>query len=83
MSIEKDYYWGRQGDIIERFGTWLEEDFSIADLLYQQLKEEEYRLENDIREGTFLECEALYKQHVKDHSEACREDWITRNTMHV
>lgn len=83
MSIESDYFWGRQADIVERFATWLEDDFTIADAIYQQMRDEEYRVENDIREGTFLEIKALYKIHVKDHSEQCREDMITRNLIHV
>lgn len=79
MGTEQiDSHWLVQQAMIEDFDEWLDRDFTTADTIYQQMKHD-LRVEKQ----TFKQIEELYKQHVAEHSEACREDFITRQTMHV
>lgn len=77
-DIRLDGYWERQQEIVEDFKDWLKHDFTVADTIYQQMQ-----MDNDLDARTFDRCEAAYKKHVKEHTEAESENLLMRQTMRV
>lgn len=74
----KDNYWDIQQDFLVEFAELLVKDFTLADTAYQSMKHDPH-----VDPRTLSKVAELYKEHVAEHTEQCREDMITRNLAHV
>lgn len=83
MTLQTEAHWQNQQDIIERFADLLAFDFTLADTQLALYSSEVERDKADVHILTYEAMQKLYEQHVRDHDEAYKDDYITRQHMTV